>query len=115
MSDYCKQLLDEYPPVVGSSFVFANPETKLPYSAAYLGRLSRPFLDRLKAAPGDRRVVTHDSRHSLVSRLARGGLGAMPAMKIVGHKTAAMHWRYMHVSEEDTATARRILDRKRSR
>lgn len=110
MSDYLADLLDRYPPVMGSTFVFANPRTRKPYTAKHLAHICRPYLDRLKAAPGDRRVVTHDNRHGAVSRLARGGLNPMVSMKIIGHETATMHWRYLHVSDDDRARAKTLLD-----
>jgi len=115
MSEYLLWLLDELPAVAGSPFIFANPETKEPYSAAHLGRLSRPYLNRLTAAPGDGRVRTHDRRHSLVSQLARGGMNPMSSMKLIGHATPAMHWRYLHISEEDKNRMRSILESRRKR
>lgn len=113
MSDYLRGLLDELPAVAGSPFIFANPATKRPYSRVHLCRLSRPYLDRLPCAAGDGRAVTHDGRHGFVSRLARGGLGLFAAMKIAGHRTASMHWRYTHVSDADRAKAKQLLDEQR--
>lgn len=113
MSDYLRKMLDELPPVVGSPFVFANPHTKKPYSAKHLAALSRPYLDKLPHAPGDYQANTHDTRHGAVSRLARGGLNPMAAMKIIGHSSPSMHWRYLHVSEADKAKAKSLLDAER--
>ncbi len=113
MSDYLADLLDELPEVIGSPYVFANPQTRQPYSYAYLNRSCRPYLDRLRAASGDERVVTHDARHSFVSRLHRGGLDLFASMKISGHRTAGQHFRYHHVSAEDKAKAKSLLDEER--
>lgn len=113
MSDYLRDTLKGMTRVLGSPFVFANPHTKRPYSAKHLNHLSRPYLNLLPAAPGDKRAQTHDGRHSLVSRLARGGLGPMPSMRIVGHETASQHWRYLHVSDDDRGRAKALLDAQR--
>jgi integrase len=115
MSDYLRALLDELPPVMGTPFIFANPRTKKPYSYVHLQRIGRPYLDKLTPAAGDRRVVTHDGRHSLVSRLVRGGVHPFASMKIVGHQTASMHWRYTHVSDADRSKAKALLDDQRKR
>jgi integrase len=115
VSKYLLGLLERMPVVIDSPYVFANPITKLPYSRAYLCVLSRPYLDKLTPAPGDGRVVTHDRRHARVSRFARGGLNPMTSMKLVGHRSPAMHWRYLHVSDADREDARRILDGERQR
>ena len=107
-------LLDELPVVVGSPFIFANPLTRRPYCREHMMKISRPFLRRLTAAPGDERVTTHDRRHTRVSRLARGGMNAMASMKLIGHKTPAMHWRYLHVSDADRTKMKDILEQERA-
>ncbi len=109
------KLIDELPEVLGSSFVFANPMTKRPYSREHMMKISRPFLNKLTAAPGDERVRTHDRRHTRVSRLARAGMNPMASMKIIGHKSPATHWRYLHVSDEDRQKARQILESEHTR
>lgn len=114
LTKYLRDLLRVMPRVLGSPYIFANPETKQPYSAKHLCMLSRPYLDRLKAAPGDRRVVTHDARHSAVSRLARGGMATLAAMRLIGHASANQHWRYLHLSESDRAKAKQVLDAQRN-
>lgn len=113
VSAHALALLEALPAVVGTAYVFANPRTKRPYSRVQLCRLCRPFLDKLTPAPGDGRVVTHDRRHTRVSRLARRGMNPMASMKLIGHKTPAMHWRYLHVSDEDLDTMRDILEAER--
>lgn len=113
VTKYLLDLLDELPAVIGSPYVFASPRTGRPYSRVHLTRICRPYLDRLTAAPGDQRVVTHDRRHTRVSRLARAGLNPMTSMKLIGHKTPAMHWRYLHVSEADRAEMKRLLEEER--
>jgi integrase len=113
ISAHTLALLDELPAVVGTVYVFANPRTKRPYSRVHLTRLCRPYLDRLTPAPGDGRVVTHDRRHTRVSRMARDGMNPMASMKLIGHKTPAMHWRYLHVSDADRARMKAALDRER--
>jgi integrase len=114
MSEYCLRLLDSLDEIEGCDFYFANPRTKRPYNPKYFNTISRPFLDTLPAAPGDRRVVTHDARHGAVSRLASGNMNPLIAMKLIGHESAAMHWRYLQISEADRAHMREILaaDRK---
>lgn len=109
LTNHLRAEFKEWPRGV-SRFVFASSQKPGPYSRSHLTSLCRPYLDRLSPAPGDGRVVTHDGRHSAVSRLARGGLNPLTSMKIIGHRTASMHWRYLHVSDEDREKAKRILD-----
>jgi integrase len=108
------ELLAELPAVAGTTYVFANPRTRKAYSRVHLTMLCRPFLDRLTPAPGDGRVVTHDRRHTRVSRLARDGMNPMASMKLIGHKTPAMHWRYLHVSDQDRAKMKAMLEAERA-
>lgn len=117
MSDYLRDMLRALPVIVGNPYVFANPGTRGTYTARHLCRLCRPYLDRLEAAPGDGKVRNHDGRHSLVSRLVEGGVHPFASMKIVGHSSASMHWRYTHLSDGDRAKAKALLDgaRKSSR
>jgi integrase len=108
-------LIDEMPVLLGNPFLFASPRVKgRPYTYPAMHRLCRPFLDKLTPAPGDERVVTHDRRHTRVSRLARAGMNAMASMKLVGHKTPSMHWRYLHVSDADRDRMRAILEAERT-
>lgn len=110
LTEYAKEAIREMPRVAGSRFVFANPVTRAPYSRGYLHSLSRQYLNRLTPGPGDERVVTHDGRHGLVSRLIRLGVPTFKSMKIVGHESAHMHWRYDHLSEGDRENAKSLLD-----
>ncbi len=110
LTDYLKRALESMPRVLGSRFVFANPATRDPYSRGYLHSLSRRYLNRLTPAPGDERVVTHDGRHGYVSRLGRLGMSTFAAMKIAGHASAHMHFRYSHLNEDDRARAKKLLD-----
>lgn len=107
-------LIEEMPVMLGNPYLFPSPLKKgRPYSYVGLHRLWRPYLDKLTPAPGDGRVVTHDRRHGRVSRLARAGINPMAAMKLIGHKTPAMHWRYLHVSEADREAMRAVLEQER--
>lgn len=108
------KLIDELPPVFGSPFIFANPATRRPYCREHMMKISRPYLGRLTPAPGDERVTTHDRRHTRVSRLARAGMNPMASMKLIGHKTPAMHWRYLHVSDVDREKMKDILEQERA-
>jgi integrase len=95
---------------VDNPFVFANPTTGQPYSGFWLWKQARVVLDRLQAAPGDKRVRAHDGRHSATSRLVRGGMPVLSSMKIIGHTDVSMHSRYQHVDDSDRERAKEILD-----
>lgn len=113
MSEILSEWLRRMPRHLKSPKVFANPKTGDAYTKQYLWVLTRPILDKLKAAPGDGNVHCHDARHSLVSRLARAGMNVFSAMKIAGHRSAFMHWRYHHLNDTDQARAKELLDGER--
>src|SRR4029077_10999800 len=43
----------------------------------------------------------HDFRHTASTNLRRAGVDTATAMKIVGHKSDRMHWRYNTIEPED--------------
>jgi integrase len=108
-----REALESMPRHPTSPHVFARrsgTKSGKPYTKCRLWQLSRVVLDKLEAATGDGRVHTHDARHSMVSRLASRGVNTFTAMKIVGHSSAAEHWRYHHISDKDLAETRALLD-----
>ena len=120
LSETAAEWLEKLPRHVTSPYVFVNPKTASqenpdgkPYTKQHIWSLTQPILRCLKAAPGDGNVHAHDARHSLVSRLHRAGMSLFSAMKIVGHRSPATHWKYHHVSDVDRAEAKRILDGQR--
>jgi integrase len=54
--------------------------------------------------------VFHDLRHTATTNLRRGGVDALTAMKITGHKTMAVFRRYNTIDEDDLLAARRRMD-----
>lgn len=108
--EYLQRWRNEHPPTLRTPKVFTNPNTGDLYSPAWIWAQCRLVLDKLEAAPGDGRVRLHDGRHTVVSRLARGGMATFSAMKIVGHEDPSQHWRYHHIDDTDRAAAKRILD-----
>lgn len=113
MPHQARSVLEGQPHHVTSPHVFANPKTPngKPYTRCYLWMMARTVLDKLDAAPGDGNVHPHDSRHSLVTRLAQSGVNVMTAMKLVGHTSAAEHWRYHHLTPKEVDAARVLLEK----
>lgn len=85
-----------------SDYVFA------PRKPRRAGKEQRPWED---LSHGLRRLIgraelidfkIHDFRHEAISNLIRAGGSTSEAMKIAGHRTHAMSWRYQHVQGDRT-------------
>ncbi len=100
------------PRVPGSPYVFANPETKEPWSQSYIWLRWRTAADgaKLKPAACDDSVRLHDARASAASRLVRAG-ATMPAIQqILGHAHLSTTARYVRVQGKDVDEAHALLE-----
>lgn len=59
----------------------------------------------VKCGRKDGGLTVHDFRHTASTNLRRAGVDTMTAMKIVGHKSEAMHRRYNQITADDLANA----------
>jgi integrase len=113
MPSPARNALKNHPRTLNSPWVFASPRHNgvKPYTRCRLWQLARVILDELEAAPGDGNVHPHDTRHSMVTRLTEAGVNSFTAMKLVGHNSAAEHWRYNHLTPKQVDDARELLER----
>lgn len=112
MPSPAREALRNHPRTLNSPWVFASPRNNgiKPYTKCRLWQLARVILDELNAAPGDGNVHPHDTRHSMVTRLTEAGVNSFTAMKLVGHSSAAEHWRYNHLTPKQVDDARVLLE-----
>jgi integrase len=59
---------------------------------------------------GIKNFVFHDLRHTATTNLRRGGVDALTAIKITGHKTMTVFRRYNTIDDDDLLAARRRMD-----
>lgn len=84
------------------------------YQGAPLKEIRRAFeaaCRRAGIAQGKDGLRFHDLRHTAATNLRRAGVDTMTAMKIVGHKSEAMHRRYNTITTDDMHTAIRRLNK----
>lgn len=102
-------------PDVARGFVFPSP-TRIgqPLDATTLWRKFRDAADKaeLQAAPGDRRVRFHDTRHGFTSARARE-VPIQVAMRLSRHAGYRSAQRYIHVNEDDLEIAYEKLEKRR--
>ena len=90
---------------------YVFPGRSGPMNATTLWRRVRLAFDTagLKAAPGDRRVTFHDTRHSFTSRAARK-VPLQVAMRLSRHTSLSAAQRYIHVNDSDMEGAYEKLE-----
>jgi integrase len=86
---------------------------RVPYVFTHNGQriksIKRVF-ERVRQQTGITNAVFHDFRHTATTNLRRGGVDALTAMKITGHKTMALFTRYNTIDEQDLKAAQRRMD-----
>jgi integrase len=111
LSDRALAALRSLPRVLGCPYVFARAETKRPYSKATVYDWWRSAAKKagLQAAPGEKRVHQHDTRHTAATRMSR--IVPVPVvMRQLGHKSAQMTMRYTHIVDGDLDMMKAKLD-----
>ncbi len=100
------------PKVPGSTFVFASPRTKRPYSATWVWEAWRAAADDAKLVPaGDYESVRlHDTRATTASRLLRLGASLPAVQNILGHASLLSTERYVRVQSRDVDAAHALLE-----
>lgn len=97
------EAIDQIPPVMGSPYVFANPQTGLPYSRSMLQNW---FADARSASGVDilavegERVTIHTLRHSGASAADARGASAQAIRDALGHTSLAITEKYLHRHRE---------------
>lgn len=102
------------PKVTDCPYVFANPETKLPYSKTHVWYHFRKAADGngVKPAPGDRSVRFHDStRRTGACRLVRLGASLPALQQILGHAEMATTFEYLSANSRDVLEAHALLEK----
>lgn len=102
-------------PDVARGYVFPSPtRPRQPLDQTTLWRKFRDAADKagLQAAPGDRRVRFHDTRHGFTSARARE-LPIQVAMRMSRHAGYRSAQRYIHVNEDDLEVAYEKLEKRR--
>lgn len=95
------------PPVVGSPYIFANPDRGVPYSSMRIRIWFRQVcvaskIDTL-AVEGER-VVLHTLRHSGASAADERGAPATAIRDALGHSSLAITERYLHRHKREGAS-----------
>jgi integrase len=100
------------PRVPGSSFVFASPATKRPYSKTWVWDAWRRAADDAQLAPAgdDESVRLHDTRATTASRLFRLGASLPAVQTILGHASITSTEKYIRVQSRDVDAAHALLE-----
>ncbi len=100
------------PPIAGCPYVFANPETKEPWSKSWVWTRWREAADGagIKAAPGDGAVRLHDARRTSARRLSRLGAPIAAIQRHLGHESLAVTAEYVDANEADVDAAHALLE-----
>jgi len=86
----------------GYEYLFTNPDTQQPIKCL------RNAYEKAVEKSGVGKLLIHELRHTLISRLAASGASIPEIQQISGHKTAKMVQRYTHVGLQES---RRTMDR----
>lgn len=103
-------------PVPGNPYVFASKrKAGEALSYQHFWTHFRETVDGLgvKAAPGDRRVHAHDTRHSVASRLNRRGAKLTDIQGVLRHANLATTAAYIHTRADEIAAAAALLEQPR--
>lgn len=107
-------LLKALPRIPGCPYVFANPETKRPYSKTHVWYRFRKAADEngVEPAPGDGSVRWHDgTRRTGACRLVRLGASLPAVQQIMGHANIQTTLTYVSARRSDVIAAHALLDK----
>jgi len=104
LTDRVVDAIRSLPTLLGSEYVFVNPETSGPWSDPY--KLFRKVCQGL----GIEGVWLHDTRRSFSTNARRRGSSESEVMKVTGHTTGSTFDRYNIVDEEDAREVIRRLE-----
>ncbi len=88
----------------GSSYVFINPKTKLPYTD-----IKKSFHSVMKEAKIDN-FRFHDLRHTVATRLAESNIDLVVVKEILGHADIQTTMRYAHAVPKRKIEAISVLN-----
>lgn len=94
ISDGVIALLEAVPRLEGCDWVFANPNTRMPFETIFYSWDSA----RKRAGLSDVRI--HDLRHSFASFLVNSGRSLYEVQKILGHTQIKTTQRYAHLAND---------------
>jgi len=94
LSDGALAVLSAVPRLVNSEYVFANPNTKLPYISIYCS------WNTARVSAGLKDVRIHDLRHSFASLLINSGRTLYEVQHILGHTQVKTTQRYAHLTQD---------------
>jgi integrase len=103
MSDGVMALLDTVPRVVGSVYVFPNPETCKPYVTIHNA------WNTVRKRAGLREVRLHDLRHSFASILINSGRSLYEVQHLLGHTQIKTTERYAHLQQDTLMRAANVV------
>jgi len=98
LSDGVLTLLQNVPRTV-SSYIFANPKTRLPYVSIFYS------WDTARKQAGLAQVRIHDLRHSFASFMVNNGRSLYEVQHLLGHTQIRTTQRYAHLSQETLLNA----------
>lgn len=99
LSDAALRVLDEIGSEGSFDYIFANPETKKPYTS-----IQRTWR-RLRKKAGLPWLRLHDLRHSFASMLVNSGQSLYAVQQCLGHSDAKVTQRYAHLSSKSLQDA----------
>ena len=102
LTDRVVEAIRSLPSLLGSEYVFVNPETGKPWNDPY------KLFKRVCRSLGIEGVWLHDTRRSFSTNARRRGSSESEVMKVTGHTTRSTFDRYNIVDEED---AREVIRR----
>lgn len=105
MSDGMMAILGSVPRVDGSSYVFPNPDTGLPYVATHKA------WDAIRKEAGLSDVRLHDLRHSFASILVNSGRSLYEVQHLLGHTQIKTTERYAHLQQQTLMNAANLVTR----
>ncbi len=103
LTDRVVEAIRSLPSLLGSEYVFVNPETGKPWNDPY------KLFKRVCRSLGIEGVWLHDTRRSFSTNARRWGSSESEVMKVTGHTTRSTFDRYNIVDEEDARTVIRRL------
>ncbi len=89
----------------GQELVFTK-EDGAPVPKWYIQRLFKKACSEAKVSP----YRLHDLRHTFNTNMTKAGVDQVVVMKLTGHKTNAMFFRYSHIDQEQSENAMEKLN-----